>query len=142
MRLTMRFPRSFAGVLAVLLLNAPLLAGCAAAGGHQPAAGRVTGRLLMEGGALGPGGRQPGKRPIPGTVTFTAAGRQPVSVQVPKAGTFTVLLPPGRYRVFGRSPRIIQVSNGAKRELPCSQPLRVTVTAHHSTTIAVTCIVP
>jgi len=76
------------------VLGALLLTGCAAAGaaehaashttGQMPAGatGHVTGRLLIEGGAMGPGGQQPGERPIPGTVTFTRAGHRPVAVGV------------------------------------------------------------
>jgi hypothetical protein len=104
--------------------------------------GHVAGRLVMEGGPLRPGGRQPGRRPIPGTVTFTSAGHRRVMVRVGPSGTFSVRLPPGRYHVSGRSPRIIEVSSGAERELPCSQPLAVTVTIQHTAAIAVTCIVP
>jgi hypothetical protein len=55
---------------------------------------------------------------------------------------FTVSLPPGRYRVSGRSPAVMTVSNGAAVtgrgqllsgtgwQAPCSLPLSVTVTAH------------
>src|ERR1700721_4537191 len=103
--------RTCAGVLGALLLT-----GCAAAGAaehaaghptsHPPAraTGHVTGRLLIEGGPLGPGGQQPGERPIPGTVTFTAAGHRPGQVGVGASGKFSAALPPGRYRVTGRSP--------------------------------------
>ncbi len=62
-------------------------------------------------------------------------------------------LPPGRYHVSGRSPRITEVSSGSvvsdsglvsgsERELPCSRPLPVTVAAHRAAIVAVTCIVP
>lgn len=149
----MNLLRTCVGVLAALLL-----AGCAATAGHGSVTGHIVGRLLMEGGPLGPGGRQPGERqpgerPIPGTVTFTAAGHRRVTVPVGPSGTFSVRLPSGRYHVSGRSPRITEVSSGSvisdsglatgtERELPCSQPLSVTVTARHTATIAVTCIVP
>ena len=134
----MRILRRSAGALAVLLL----LAGCAPASGHSPVTGEVTGKLLMEGGPIGPGGQQPGARSVPGTITFSAAGHQTVSVHVGKSGAFTVKLRPGRYLVTGKSPRIIEVSTGLPREMPCSQPQAVTVTARHTATIAVTCIVP
>lgn len=133
----MNHSRTYAGVLAVLLL-----AGCAASAGQVPGTGHVTGRLVMEGGPLGPGGQQPGERPIPGTVTFTTAGHQAVSVRVGSAGTFTVQLPPGRYHVSGRSPRITESSGGTQRQLPCSQSLAVTVSTGRTAIIAVTCIVP
>ena len=128
--------RTCACVLASLLL-----AGCGGVAGHAHATGRLAGRLLMEGGAIGPGGQQPGPRAIPGTVTF-AAGHQRVTVSVGPSGTFSVQLPPGRYYASGRSPFITQISGGSERQLPCSQPLPVTITAGQTATIAVTCIVP
>ena len=129
--------RTCAYVLASLLL-----AGCAAVTGHGHVTGHLAGRLLMEGGAMGPGGQQPGPRAIPGTVTF-AAGDRRVTVSVGPSGTFSVQLPPGRYYASGRSPFIItQISGGSERQLPCSQPLPVMVTAGQTATIAVTCIVP
>jgi hypothetical protein len=153
----MRRPLACAATVAVLML-----AGCGMRGGpgpaqgdgasgRPPAAGRVTGRLLLEGGPIRPGGRQPGPRPIRGVVTFTTAGHQPVKVRAGRSGIFTVGLPPGRYRVSGRSP---VVSNGAavtgrgqRRsgtgwQAPCSLPLSVTVTAHHTARAAVICAVP
>jgi hypothetical protein len=110
----------------------------------------VTGRLVMEGGAIGPGGQQPGERPIPGTVTFTAAGHQPVTaghepvaVEVRDSGKFSVWLPPGRYRVAARSPDIQTITGSGKAvEQTCSQPQSVTVSARHTTTITIACIVP
>jgi hypothetical protein len=148
------------GVVAVLLLAA-----CAAAAsstspqggtvsGHAASLGTVTGKFLLEGGPIGPGGQQPRNRPIAGSVRFAAATGRATEVRVGKSGTFTVRLPPGRYHVSGRSPSVIQVSNGAdigangqmisgtKHELPCSRPLSVTVTAGRTARIAVTCIVP
>jgi hypothetical protein len=122
---------------------AALLTGCATASAQPPAPGHLTGRLLMEGGALGPGGQQPGERPIAGTVTFTAAGHRQVNAQVGPSGAFSAWLPPGRYQVSGRSPGIETGSGSGKwQELPCSQPTSVTVAAGHTATIAVTCIVP
>ena len=129
--------RTCARALAVLLL-----AGCAAAAGPGQVTGQLAGRLLMEGGAIGPGGQQPGRRPIPGTVTVTATGRPRAAVRVGRSGDFSVQLPPGRYQVSGRSPFLTEASNGSELELPCSQPLSVTVTAGHTATITITCIVP
>jgi hypothetical protein len=136
------------------VLGALLIIGCtaASAAGHTTGrtlagtarvTGHVTGKLLIEGGPIGPGGQQPGERPIPGTVTFTAAGHRPVAVGVGVSGKFSVWLAPGRYRVAGRSPRIITVtSTGKDEERTCSAPLSVTVRARHTTTIAVVCPVP
>jgi hypothetical protein len=120
-----------------------LTAGCAAAEGQAPAAaiGHLAGRLVMEGGALGPGGQQPGERPLSGTVTFTAAGHRRVTVQVGASGRFSVRLPPGTYQVSGGSP-FIDTSSGNEQELPCSQPLSAKVTAGHTANVTVTCYVP
>jgi hypothetical protein len=145
----MKSRRICACLLAGPLLAGPLLAGCGTAGVREPvtghvtakAAGHVTGKLVMAGGPLGPGGQQPRERPLPGTVTFTA-GHRTVSVKVGTAGTFSVLLPPGRYQVSGRSPSVLEVDGATSRELPCSQPTAATVTAGHTATVTVACIVP
>ena len=110
--------RTFACVLAPLLLAGLLPAGCAAAGGQAPATGHLTGRLVMEGGPIRPGGQQPGERPIPGTVTVTTAGHRQVTIRVGSSGTFSVWLPPGRYEVSGRSPDIVEVNGGTAYESP------------------------
>jgi hypothetical protein len=103
----------------------------------------VTGRFLMEGGPVHPGGGQPGERPLRGTVTFTAAGGRIVSVPVGRAGTFSVALAAGTYHVSGHSPQIMEVSgDGVQHETACSQPLTVHVTGQRALKIAVTCIVP
>jgi hypothetical protein len=134
--------RTRASVPTGLLLAGLLLAGCAAATGETTATGHVAGRLVMEGGPMGPGGQQPGERPIPGTVTFTAAGHKPVTVKVGSSGAFSVPLPPGRYRVSGRSPAIMEVDGVRNRELPCTQPASATVTAGHTASITLACVVP
>jgi hypothetical protein len=113
------------------------------AAGPNRATGHVTGKLLMEGGPIGPGGQQPGERPIPGTVTFTAAGHRPVNVRVGISGRFSAWLPHGRYHVTGHSPDIITVTgSGRHLEQTCSQPWTVTVRARHTATVAVVCVVP
>ena len=140
---------------------AMLLAGCGTARAldHLPGhiitgrlvVGHVDGRFLIWGGTLKQS--QSGPRPIRGVVTFTAAGHQRVKVRVGPSGTFSVSLPPGRYQVSGRSPSVMTVSNGAvigvhglikgtEWESPCSQPLSVSVTAHHTVRATVICYVP
>ena len=95
----------------------------------------------MEGGPLGPGGKQPGERPMSGTVTFTAAGHHGGHGQGGVLGKFSVPLPPGRYQVSGRSPDVMEVDGGRSRELPCSQPASVVVTAGQTATITLACVV-
>jgi hypothetical protein len=126
------------------LLAAPLIAGCAATGGQAPVTGHLAGRLVMEGGPMGPGGQQPAERPIPGTVTFTAADHRQVAIQVGTSGTFSIRLPPGTYQVSGRSPSIetSSGSDGSEQELPCSAPSSAQITAGHAATITVACAVP
>jgi hypothetical protein len=139
--------RTCACVLGALLMTGCTAAGAAghtavhASGGPASATGHVTGRLLIEGGPISPGGQQPGERPIPGTVTFTAAGHRPVAAGVGASGTFSVWLLPGRYQVSGRSPDLI-TDSGKHEVQTCSQPVSVTVSARHAATLAVVCIVP
>lgn len=122
------------GVAAIVLLSAcaPAVAHAPAVV-HAPASGTVTGKLQIEGGPISPGGQQPGKRPVPGTVRFTNTRQHRVTVRVGNSGAFSVQLPPGTYAVCSRSP----AAQG-----PCSQARRVTVTARHTTKIAFTFIVP
>jgi hypothetical protein len=136
------------------VLGSLALTGCAAAGaaeqttshattGPAQATGQVTGRLLIEGGPLGPGGQQPGKRPVPGTVTFTTAGRRAVQVKAGASGKFSAWLPPGRYRVTGRTPDIETVTASGKTvQDSYLEPWSVTITARHTTAIQVVFIVP
>jgi X-X-X-Leu-X-X-Gly heptad repeat protein len=103
----------------------------------------ISGRFLIEGGPMRPGGGQPGERPLRGTVTFSAAGSPAVSVPVGRSGAFSVALAPGTYHVSGRSPEIMEMSGGgAQHETVCSRPLAVHITGQHALKIAVTCIVP
>jgi hypothetical protein len=124
------------------LLLTGLAAGCASAAAQPPASGHLTGKLVMEGGPLGPGGQQPGERAMSGSVTFTSAGHHPITVMVGSSGTFSVPLPPGRYHVSGRSPEVMEIDGGHSRELPCSQPTSAVVTAGQTATITLTCVVP
>jgi hypothetical protein len=156
----MNLLRAVIGAVAVLVLAActagpPHSASQhAAVTGHTSARGMVTGRFVLEGGPIGPDGQQPGERPIAGTVLFRAGPGQAVKVRVGKSGTFSVWLPAGIYQVSGRSPAVMQVSNGAvigaggklisgrEHERPCSQQRTVTVASGQTARIAVTCIVP
>jgi hypothetical protein len=128
---------------ALIFLTAVLvLAGCSAAHDSAPSAGIVTGRLLLEGGPIGPNGQQPGIRPIAGTVRFTGDDHQPVTVRTTSAGVFSVRLPPGRYLVSDRSPSVQLASASGTSQPEWSTPVPVTVTAHHTTSVTLTSIVP
>ena len=129
-------------LLLTVCLAALPLAACAGDPGAASPRVTVTGRLTIEGGAISPDGRLPAKRPIPGTVQFAGGRRQPVLVRVGSSGNFSVSLLPGSYTATGRSPRVIEVSNGTDHEATCSQPLSVTVRPRRTTRIALTCIVP
>lgn len=136
----MRRMQAVTGVAAVVLLSAcaPAVApgavpGVAHAVVHAAADGTVTGRLQIEGGPISPGGQQPGKRPVPGTVRFTSTRKHRVIVRVGNSGDFSVQLPPGTYAVCPRSP----AAQG-----PCPEGRQVTVTARHTTKITFTFIVP
>lgn len=108
----------------------------------------VTGRFVLMGGALQPAGKQPPGRPLRGIVRFTLAGSVPVSggetvVAVGRSGRFAVWLRPGRYRVSGRTPQIVEVlPSGAQRPSTCAQPRPQTVTAGHTAPVTVFCAVP
>jgi hypothetical protein len=104
--------------------------------------GHLAGKLVMEGGPMGPGGKQPGERPMSGTVTFTSAAHRAVTVSVGSSGRFSVPLSPGRYQVSGRAPDVMQADGGHSRELPCSRPASVVVSAGSTATITLACIVP
>jgi len=135
-------PQCLSACLLGGLLLTPLAAGCASAAAQPPASGHLTGRMVMEGGPMGPDGQQPGERAMSGTVTVTSAGHHPVTVTVGSSGTFSVPLPPGRYHVSGRSPEVMEIDGGRSRELPCSQPTSAVVTAGQTATITLTCVVP
>jgi hypothetical protein len=136
------------------VLGALLLTGCTAAGAAEYAAsqgtsqpparatGHLTGKLSIEGGPIGPGGKQPGERPIPGTVTLTAAGHRPVTIKVGNAGKFSAWLPSGRYRVIWRSPAVITVTDSGHEEQTSSPAPPVTISARHVATITLVAIVP
>jgi hypothetical protein len=128
---------------ALICLAAVLLtAACSAAQHSAPSSGTVTGRLVLEGGPLGPGSRQPGTRPIQGTIRFADGRHRQVMVQTSTSGVFSVQLAAGRYQVSDRSPAILLVSASGTSRQQWSAPVLVTVTARHTTTITLTSIVP
>ena len=127
---------------ALICLAAVLLPAACSAAHSASSPGTVNGRLVLEGGPLGPGGQQPGTRPIPGTVRFADGHHRPVTVRTTSAGAFSVQLPAGRYQVSDRSPRVLLVNADGTSSQEWSTPVPVTITAHHTTTITLTIIVP
>jgi hypothetical protein len=129
-------------------------AGGPSAGGRQhggiaqlrPAQGTVKGRLVREGGPLGPGGQQPATRPISGIVRFIGPSGQVTRVKVGRSGAFTVTLVPGIYRVRGSSPAVVEVSTSATgsktTDPPCTIPKTVKVTDQTTIGITLACVVP
>ncbi|MGN6794530.1 MAG: hypothetical protein ACTHJW_19260 [Streptosporangiaceae bacterium] len=112
----------------------------------RPAQGTVTGRLVLEGGPLGPGGQQPAIRPISGLVQFIGPNGQTTQVRVDRSGAFAVTLVPGTYLVLGRSPAVVEVSSGGAgdkgTEHPCTSPKTVTLTDQSTVGITLACVVP
>ena len=136
-----------AGCLAALLPLAACAAGpgqrTAAGPSHDPARGTVTGRLVREGGPLGPGGQQPGAHPIPGAaIRFSTGQHRVIMVRTSRAGRFSVQLPAGKYQVADRSPRLLLAAASGIARQTWSRPVTVTVTAHHVTRITLVIPVP
>jgi len=132
-----------AATVAMIVGVTGVVAACgatASAAPHGAVRGTVTGRLVREGGPIGPGGQQPGNHPVSGQVRFVRRGHHPVRVQVGKSGRFNVRLAAGRYAVAGSSPGLDLP--GRKGWHSCSEPMHVTVRAGHVTRITVACIVP
>jgi hypothetical protein len=83
-------------IFAVLALGIAVLAGCGGSTGYQQ---NVTGRFVRVGGPA------PGSPvPLPGTITARAATGQTFTATAGTNGRFKLSLPPGTYRVTGRSP--------------------------------------
>jgi hypothetical protein len=132
-------------VVSAAALAAVAAATVSAAPPTRPAssAGTVTGRLLIEGGPINPRtGRQPGKRPIPGTIRFISTRRGTVTTRAGRCGTFTARLPAGTYRVSFRTPRILEESSNGTSHQTWSSPSTVTITPRHTTRIMLVSIVP
>jgi hypothetical protein len=147
--------------LAAVLLSAACAANTQVTSSTQPTSsvttqtgtGLVQGKFIREGGPMGPGGQQPAVR-LSGTVAFNGGPGDVVRFHVGKSGAFSLRLPAGTYAVTGRTPSIMQVSNGAVvsakgqvikghgTETVCSVPLSVTVTPQHTSKITLICVVP
>jgi hypothetical protein len=82
--------------IAVLGVGIAVLAGC---GGNPGYHQTVPGKFVRVGGPA------PGSPfPLPGTITARAATGQMFTAKVARDGRFKLSLPPGTYRVTGRSP--------------------------------------
>jgi hypothetical protein len=103
----------------------------AACSGPSPADGTVTGHLYGVGGPA-VGATPPSPRPWPGTVTLVGPGVHR-GVPVGADGTFSVVVPAGRYTVTGHSP------NYGSDTYLCQAEGEVTVTSGHTTRADVLC---
>ena len=95
--------------IAILALG--ILAGCSAdppSGGIQQSVTQQTmTQHTVTGTFVRVGGPAPGSLvPLPGTITARAATGQTFTAKARSNGRFTLSLPPGTYRVSGRSPLI------------------------------------
>ena len=110
--------------MAVLAAGIAALIGC---GGNPGYHQTVPGKFVRVGGPA------PGSPfPLPGTITARAATGETFTATANRDGRFKLSLPPGSYRVTGRSPLIQsgQAICGATRELHVSRgqpPRPVTV---------------
>jgi hypothetical protein len=115
-------------VCAVLALIIAVLAGCST-GGYQQ---NLTGKFVQVGGPA------PGLPvPLPGTITARAATGQTFTATAGNNGRFKLSLPPGTYRVTGRSP----LMQSGQMICPATAALRVIrgKPAHH---VTVVCSIP
>jgi hypothetical protein len=103
--------------------------------------GTVTGTYQIEGGAIGPGGKQPGPRDLAGFIYATGAhGHARATV---KDGRFTLRLRPGSYALTGWTPSVKEVSaaNVVSKGSKCGEAGAL-VTAGHAAHAALYCLVP
>jgi hypothetical protein len=117
------------GLAVAALSLAGFTAACSS--GPSPADGTVTGHLYGVGGPAAVGA-PPSPRPWPGTVTLVGSGVHR-DVPVGADGTFSVVVPAGRYTVTGHSPNY---GGGA---YPCQAEGPVTGTRGHTTKADVLC---
>jgi hypothetical protein len=109
--------------------------------GAAPVTGVISGRFVIFGTMGRPGAAV--DHPARGSVVFTRGRHRVLVIRVGRSGTFAVRLPPGTYRVYGRSPQLTTVTdNGAERESKITLAQPVIVTAGHTTKIVLKAIVP
>jgi hypothetical protein len=78
--------------------------------------------------------------PLSGTVTFTDAGGHATLFTIGAAGTFSVWLAAGTYRVSGRTPSVAEVNkDGSTTPMPCSLPRPIQVRPSQTTRITIIC---
>ncbi len=109
---------------AAALAAAAVLAGCSGSVGDQRAvSGSGAGDpRAVAGTFVRVGGPAPGSPfPLPGSITARAANGKTFTATAGSSGRFTLSLPPGRYKVTGRSPLI----GGGQVTCPATAELRV-----------------
>jgi hypothetical protein len=134
---TRKSHRGIALALTTVLLAA---GGCGVAAPHarphvaprlEPSRGSLTGELIMEGGTSADNA----PRPIPGTVKFSAGGRQVATANVGTNGKFVVTLPAGKYQVIACTPRVQLVRPNAVNVDACSNPVQAVVRSGAATPV-------
>lgn len=91
------------GSVALALAMIAALPGCAT---HRtPGRGTVSGTFVAVGGPVPVNGHTVPPLPLPGRIIAIDSTGRRVQVRVGHTGTFTLLLPPGTYRLTGYNPR-------------------------------------
>lgn len=86
----------------MLAAGLPVLAGCGASAGASPSHQQAVSGAFMRVGGPAPGSPVP----LPGTITARADTGETFTATAGRNGRFRLSLPPGAYRVTGRSPLI------------------------------------
>jgi hypothetical protein len=122
---------SLIGLCLAAVCLAGFTAACSGSTGGSPADGTLTGHLYGVGGPATVSG-PPSPRPWPGTVTLVGPAVHR-DVTVGADGTFSVVVPAGRYTVTGHSP------NYGSGTYLCQAAGEATVTSGHTTKADVLC---
>jgi hypothetical protein len=113
----------------VLMVGIAVLAGCSGSPGYQQA---VPGTFVRVGGPA------PGSSvPLPGTITARAVTGQTFTATAGQNGRFRLSLPPGSYRVTGRSP----LMQSGQMTCPATGELHVT-SGKPAEPVTVVCSIP
>lgn len=135
----MRVPILAAVCTAALILAASSAACTTAVKHSRPTAdGVINGNFVIVGGASA----YNFERPVPGAITFVAAGRRTVVVRDDKSGQFSARLPSGYYRVCGTSPDLHDGPSGSNSNRTTCAPTNVKVSAGRKSYVRLSFAVP